>query len=97
MIKLNQTELRKILLESLVDPKAVGPWKITADIADPKYYRQRAIECLHEADLSMPDENIQKAISLLLLARFYNRTQGVTEAVKVVDRFNHKQEIKINK
>lgn len=97
MLKLNLTELRKILLESLIDPKKPGPWRLTADIADPKYYRMRAIEILREADLNTPDENINKAISLLLLARFFHRTQGVIETLKVADRFTPKQDLKIGK
>lgn len=73
------TNLKKILLESLFDPrKPIGTIKIIMEVNDPNYYEMRAIEMIGEAKsiLHTPfgsindyNERITKAISLLGLAK----------------------------
>ncbi len=72
MAIVSKTALKKILAESIFDPREKGPMKPIVDMADPHFLRQRAIQLLHEVEWSdQPDDCICMAISLLALARWF--------------------------
>jgi len=79
---INTKDLKKLLNESAINPNKPGPWKIIADIgqSNPIYLKMRAMELLQEND---SDDNLRKAISMLLLARYYNAKARLP---RVVDR-----------
>jgi hypothetical protein len=76
MLKINQTLIRKTLLESLVNPNIPGPWRTIVDMKDPEFYRKRAIECLQEATWNDRNGNMKKAITLIALAQIFNRNEA---------------------
>jgi hypothetical protein len=75
---MNQTNLRKILLESLINPKAPGKMKVIVDAGNPDYFVSRAAEGIRAAqseDLGSFawHQNIITTITLLGLARLYRQ------------------------
>lgn len=62
-MKTSLTQIRKILSQSAFNPRKPGPMKVIADVGDPNYYRQRALELItHDGK-----QNIKQAIGLLAL------------------------------
>jgi len=75
---MNTRDLRKILNQSLINPKKVpGIIKIILEQNDPAYFETRAIELIHEARLGNYQEKMTNAITLLAVAR-YHRDQNRT-------------------
>ena len=70
---MNTKDLRRILSQSLINPKTVGgAVKIILDQKDPAYYEVRAMEFISEARQN-PDvyhEKMTNAITLLAIARY---------------------------
>lgn len=77
-------DIRKLLLNSLINPKEPGPLKTILEQHDVSYYEMRAQELISEARLCVsgfptPNENqlanyhdrMIKAITLLTLARYH--------------------------
>ena len=68
------TDVRKILRESLINPRKAGPHKIVVDMGSPSYWETRAIELIMEAQAGIAGcpryhENLKLAITMLALAR----------------------------
>lgn len=83
---MNLTNLRKILLESLINPQAPGKMKIIFDAANPDYFVSRAGEAIRgaqsEAQGSLPWHNhITTAITLLAMARLYRKDEHPIKSI----------------
>ena len=73
------TEVRKILRQTAFDPRIPGPMRIIVDVDDPRYFRQRAVELIREAEYYPPshyDKKLKQATQLITLARAYGCFQS---------------------
>jgi hypothetical protein len=75
---MTHTEIRKILAESVVNPKNPSKWKIIADMRFTTFL-DLAVEKIKNAEFTNTDESIKEAITLLAMARCAHRSQGVVE------------------
>ena len=70
--KVTQSQLRKLLIESLFNPQKPGPLEMITKQAQPLYYEGRAIEFIMEARLGNIEhyhDSLIKAVMLLTLSR----------------------------
>lgn len=68
----SQTDVRKVLVESVFDPRDSGPLSVVTEIGTVDYLTTRAIELIRESQGSKDaifHQNVKMAISLLALAR----------------------------
>lgn len=56
------TKIRKVLRDAAVNPRKPGPIRIIADVGNPDYYDNRAIEAIKSGDRGL-------ALTLLALAQ----------------------------
>ena len=82
------SDLRKLAYQSVVNPrKAKGLIKVLVDVNKSEYWVTRAKELLTEAETFSSntkryDENLQLAVTLLLLARCKNNEESSTGSKK---------------
>lgn len=62
--------------------------KVIAEVGDPRYYKQRAIEMIRASiDTPFAGDEIQMAISLLALARAESQFENCRQAALMVKKF----------
>ena len=68
----SKTSVSKVLQQCAFDPRASGPMKVIADVQDPMYYQQRAVEIIrnesHRSRNPVAVKSLRQAIGLLALA-----------------------------
>ncbi len=79
--KINKTELKKTINESVFDPNAKTPLSVIVQMDNPQYGELRAIELINEAQVAINTGSLQtyhdkitQAIALLGLARVQRGT-----------------------
>lgn len=75
-MSVNITKLRKLLTESLFDPKKKTPMSVVVSMDNPTYCEMKAIELLHEITPQTAQANLKQAISLLGLSRALREEHG---------------------
>lgn len=79
----NKKLIAQILRDSVFSPTEPGPLKVIAEVGDPRYYKQRAIEMIHTSvDTPFAGDEIQMAISLLALAMAESQLRNNRELLK---------------
>jgi hypothetical protein len=66
------TKIKDVLRHCAFDPNKPGPMTVIADVGDPRYYQQRAMELIqlqaHRAQNKAAIPSLKQAIGLLALA-----------------------------